>query len=137
MQRDNLAKIRWAPRVNPRLIRRLYETDASGIVDEELIDEAGCALLSRCESILEVSEAHYQGRVRCPECGQTVIRAGGARSRLPITCICGWSVPWLDYPRTYQGKHLAAEVQSQCTGPLCATSVVPERLGLRCWPSTR
>lgn len=107
MRQDPLEKVRWASRVNPRLIRRLYETDARGIVDEELIDEVGFALYSRCQSILQVSQAHYQGRVLCPECRETVIRQGGARTELPITCgRCGWSVLWPDYLKTYQDKHL-------------------------------
>lgn len=31
----------WAPRVTQREIRRLYETDAKGIYNEKLINEAG------------------------------------------------------------------------------------------------
>lgn len=33
-----LDEVVWAPRVNPSLIRRLYETDAQGIVDDDLIN---------------------------------------------------------------------------------------------------
>jgi len=35
------SKIDWAPRVKPQTLRRLYQTDARGILDEELIDEVG------------------------------------------------------------------------------------------------
>jgi len=108
---DRLAKVRWASRVNPRLIRRLYETDARGIVDEELIDEVGVALYARCESILQANEAHIHGRVLCPECGQTIQRPLDVwrdRSK-PVTCDrCGWSVRWGDYLATYQDKHLVS-----------------------------
>src|SRR5438309_1523131 len=38
-ERNDLAEVRWAPRVNPHKIRRLYETDARGIVDDELIED--------------------------------------------------------------------------------------------------
>ena len=31
-------KLRWAPRMEPEKIRRLYEMDARGIRDEELLD---------------------------------------------------------------------------------------------------
>ncbi len=68
--------MRRAPRVNPSLIRRLYEVDAKGIVDEDLIDKVGYALYARCQSILEATEAHA-GRVKCPECGASVIHDGG------------------------------------------------------------
>jgi len=110
-QDDRLAKVRWASRVNPRLIRRLYETDARGIIDEELIDEVGIGLYARCESILQANEAHIHGRVLCPECGQTIQRPLDVwrdRSK-PVTCDrCGWSVRWGDYLATYQDKHLVS-----------------------------
>ena len=32
---------RWAPRVPQDKVRRLYETDARGIYDDELIDDVG------------------------------------------------------------------------------------------------
>ncbi|HEX2037834.1 MAG TPA: hypothetical protein VHS99_26990 [Chloroflexota bacterium] len=57
-------KIRWAPKVGPEKIRRLYERDALGIVDHELIDEVGLALHARCASIVLVND----GMVRCPRC---------------------------------------------------------------------
>jgi hypothetical protein len=57
-------KIRWAAKVGPGKIRRLYERDALGIVDEELIDEVGLALHARCASIVLVND----GLVRCPRC---------------------------------------------------------------------
>ena len=57
-------KIRWAPKVRPERIRRLYERDALGIVDDELIDDVGLALHARCVSIALVND----GRVVCPGC---------------------------------------------------------------------
>ena len=60
--------IRWSPKLRPEKLQRLYETDARGIVDEELIDEVGYTLYSRCDSILTVTEA-FAGRLKCPGCG--------------------------------------------------------------------
>jgi hypothetical protein len=56
--------IAWNPKVPQAKIRRLYETDARGIVDEELINEVGIALYARCQSILLLRGA----RVQCPHC---------------------------------------------------------------------
>src|SRR5438874_8370391 len=107
-ERTDLAEVRWAPRVNPHKIRRLYETDARGIVDDELIDNVGFALYARCQSILEATEAHEGGRVKCPRCRNVI-----ALPRRPeikdfvVTCgSCTWSVRWGDYLKTYQDKHL-------------------------------
>src|SRR5207249_3002792 len=91
-ERTDLAEVRWAPRVNPQKIRRLYETDARGIIDEELIEEVGFSLYSRCQSILIATEAHA-GRVQCPRCATFVLRPP---ERDPvIECSqCSWRVRW-------------------------------------------
>ncbi len=48
-------------------IRRLYESDAKRILDQELYEDVGICLLLllRCESILTINEAKH-GRVKCP-----------------------------------------------------------------------
>jgi predicted RNA-binding Zn-ribbon protein involved in translation (DUF1610 family) len=104
---SDLERVQWASRVNPARIRRLYETDARGIVDEELIDKVGYALYARCQSILQATEAHA-GRIICPECGALVTRASTPSDKSAILdCAgCGWRVRWADYFRTFQDKHL-------------------------------
>ena len=42
----------WAPRVTQHKIRQLYEDDAKGIRDEDLIEDVGYSLLCRCESFI-------------------------------------------------------------------------------------
>ena len=64
------APIQWAPRVKPGLIRRLYDLDAQGIYDEELIDEVGWGLLARCQSFIDAVNA-VAGRAVCHGCGET------------------------------------------------------------------
>ncbi len=95
---------RWAPRVTQREIRRLYETDAKGIYDEELIDEVGIGLLVRCESFLEANEA-CKGRVRCPSCSSVVLHTCGKDEIL--RCECGWRRPWGEYFETIRHKQLS------------------------------
>jgi ribosomal protein S27AE len=103
-EKQDLAEVRWAPRVNPQKIRRLYETDARGIVDDELIEEVGFALYSRCQSILIATEAHA-GRVQCPRCG-SIVPHHGDRNAILQCGQCSWRVRWGDYFKTYQGKQL-------------------------------
>jgi len=105
---DGMAEVRWASRVNPRTIRQLYETDARGIVDEELLNDVGYALLARCQSILSATEAQA-GRVTCPRCRQVIVREASRSWDKPdetLSCRCGWSARWRDYFASYQGKHL-------------------------------
>ena len=94
----------WAPRVAQQQIRRLYETDAKGIYDDELIDEVGYALLARCQSFIEANEA-VAGRVRCPACAGVVTH--GRRKEDVLRCACGWELPWAQYFTTIQHKQLS------------------------------
>lgn len=103
------ALIRWASRVNPRLIERVYANDAAGIHDIDLVNEAGYALLARCRSIMAVDAAN-RGRFTCPRCEATW-EQGSAWDRFDrkgVVCCpaCAWSVTWDDFMRTYQHKHL-------------------------------
>lgn len=90
----------WAPRVAQAPIRRLYELDAQGIVDDELIDTVAYALLARCESFIAATDA-AEGRVHCPRCAAIVPRADLLR------CPCGWALPWTDYFDTIQHRQLS------------------------------
>jgi hypothetical protein len=94
----------WARRVKPHLIRRLYENDAHGLRDPELVDEAGWALLTRCQSFLQADEA-MRGRARCPACGETVQHTH--RSTEVLRCAaCGWECAWKQYAATIQNQQL-------------------------------
>jgi hypothetical protein len=93
----------WAPKVSQSLIRRLYVSEARGILDEELIDEAGYALAARCDSILKVTRA-VRGVLDCPSCGREVRHA--ARAGATIACACGWSIEWRAFQKTYRGRQL-------------------------------
>ncbi|MEW6401424.1 MAG: hypothetical protein AB1649_06460 [Chloroflexota bacterium] len=98
--------IRWARKVPQNKIRRLYETDAQGIIDTELIDDVGWALWERCDSILIVTSAHY-GHVRCPVCSTDIDCPNRWSDGEIISCVtCGWQMPWASYHQSYRGKQL-------------------------------
>lgn len=94
----------WAPRVEKHLIRGLDENDAKGIYDEELIDEVGYALRSRCQSFIEANEARA-GWARCASCSRTV-RHKGHKEEL-LRCECGWELTWEAYFQSMQRKQLS------------------------------
>jgi ribosomal protein L37AE/L43A len=94
----------WHGRVPQAKIRRLYELDAQGIPDEELIEDVAFRLLERCRSILVATQAH-EGRATCPRC-ENIIPHSGDKNTL-ITCsACGWQTTWGAYFKTYQHKQL-------------------------------
>jgi len=49
------------------LIQRLYENDAGGLTDNELVDDIGWRLFFRCQSFITAVEA-VSGRAKCPIC---------------------------------------------------------------------
>jgi len=95
----------WAPRIHPSRIRRLYDLDAQGIYDDELLDEVGYSLRARCQSFLEANQAGY-GRAVCPSCGSTVSHR--SRKEEIMHCDeCGWELTWGEYFTTIQHKQLS------------------------------
>jgi hypothetical protein len=108
--------------VSKAKLRRLYQADAQGIVDQALIDDVGITLLLRCQAILDVAEAK-RGRVKCPRCAraaslaadqgarnETMIQRhpvpGDARDEL-LTCpACGWQITWGEYAKSFKRKQL-------------------------------
>ncbi len=96
---------RWAQRVPQAKIRQLYESDARGLYDEELINEVGWALYARCRSLIE-AEAARQGRAKCHQCEGIIAHSGGKEEVLRCRA-CGWEITWAAYFRSIQHKQLS------------------------------
>ena len=105
--------IQWPRRVPKHKVRRLYESDARGMLDTDLVDDVGITLLLRCKAILEVAEAR-EGRVRCPRCARkrresVIARARDTRDTRDelLTCpTCGWQITWGEYVRSFKRRQL-------------------------------
>lgn len=110
---DGRSEIRWSPRVPKCKIRQLYELDAQGILDEELLDDVGFTLLLRCRDIIAIDEAR-RGRVKCPRCAnqhrRTVIERvphkGDVRDEVIVCPECGWQTTWGEYALSFKRKQL-------------------------------
>ena len=103
---SRLEKIRWAPRISQAKIWQLYQRDAQGIVDEELIDEVGIGLYARAESIILVSNR----QIRCPRC-RTVFHLGDPPQADDevIACPgegCGWETTFLACRNSWRRRRL-------------------------------
>jgi hypothetical protein len=92
-------EFRWAPRVRPDLIRRLYQADAQGLHDTELIDEVGHAMLARCETIRTASER------RCIHC-HGLLEGQRTRDGVLHCPACGWSVRWKTFQQSYKKRRI-------------------------------
>jgi len=96
-------RIAWAPRVPRKKIRRLYQSEAKGVLDEKLTTEVAYALLERCLDMLIATRAH-RGAATCPVCSSE-IRHDWDKNAL-LECRCGWSMSWGDYFSSFQGRQL-------------------------------
>jgi predicted RNA-binding Zn-ribbon protein involved in translation (DUF1610 family) len=102
---DTVPGLHWAPRVSREKVRRLYETDAKGLVDEEQIDEVGWGLYSRCRSIITATSAMH-GRVECPRCGRIIFRPQNDEDH-PLQCPdCDWATSWKVYRQSFRHQQL-------------------------------
>jgi hypothetical protein len=95
-------EVRWAPRLRPEKLRRLYETDAQGIMDLELLDEVAYTLYSRCDSILTVTES-IEGKTKCPRCGYGIAATPGGELHCPE---CQWQATKAEYHRCWEHQQL-------------------------------
>ena len=95
----------WAQRLKKSKIKQLYELDAKGIYDDDLLDEVGYALYARCQSFIEACRA-TSGEVICPVCS-TIIFHNQDKERLLICPGCDWQLTWGTYFTTIQHKQLS------------------------------
>ena len=99
--------VQWAPRVPLDWIRRLYQSDADGLRDGELLMEAGWGLCARAQSVIDVNRAHDEHIACCPECGADASLDGIIRQPdAAFRCACGWAMDQRGYHRTYKGRQL-------------------------------
>jgi hypothetical protein len=103
-------KFHWARRVSRRGIQRLYESDAKGLLDEELLDEVHYAVYVRVCDMFEVWKAQQFGRVKCRECRELIpqaYRMGTRNKQNVLKCDnCGWQVTCGEFYKSYTGKSM-------------------------------
>ena len=93
-------RVRWAPKLRPDRLRRLYAAEAAGLLDDAAADAAGIDLLLRVESILHA----MRGRVRCPRCA-AVFGADKEGLRCPGRG-CGWHATFDAYRQSKRHRDL-------------------------------
>lgn len=59
------SKIHWSRRVPRHKVRRLYESDARGMLDEDLLEDVGFRIFVRCQAVVDVTEASKGGVKMC------------------------------------------------------------------------
>jgi ribosomal protein L37AE/L43A len=95
-------RIRWAPKVHPNKIRRLYEAEASGLLSEEVVNEVGIELLLRVEAILNA----MHGRLQCPRCRKVFTVEKKEEEILCPQPRCGWQSTHAAYKASKRHRDL-------------------------------
>jgi hypothetical protein len=95
--------LKWAQKVKPALLERVYASDAAGMLDEEALNEAGFALWLRCRSVVFVSTR----RVECPQCLMVFdARAGDDDLIHCPTPQCNWHITTKSHHESWRHKDL-------------------------------
>lgn len=102
-----MEKILWSPKIRREKLWDLYQSDAQGDLDEDLLTEVGYGLLARCQSILMIRT----GKVTCPRCGTVfqVVEPGQPPTTTPVPCPgtdCGWQVSGGEYHQSKRHREL-------------------------------
>ncbi len=100
----------WAKRVRRADIRRLYESDARGLLDEDLLEKLSFQIYERISDMVEILQAQTTGVVKCRSCGWVLtdrFRMGADHKSRSLRCSqCGWLVTCGEYFDSYNGKRL-------------------------------
>lgn len=103
-------KFHWAGKVSRRDIQRLYESDAQGLLDVDLLDKVMYAIHARVCDMFEVREAQQTGRVKCRGCGAPMAQPywmGGRNKNNVLSCpLCGWQTTCGEFYTSYTGKDM-------------------------------
>jgi ribosomal protein L37AE/L43A len=88
----------------------LYESDAKGLLDGNLLDEVHYAIYVRVSDMFEVREAQQTGRVTCRHCREPIsqpYRMGTRNKNNVLKCDnCGWQVTCGEFYKSYTGKSM-------------------------------
>jgi len=97
-------ELKWAPKISPNKIKKLYEQDAKGIHDEELADDVGISLYARCDSMLFATFFNI-GNPLCVEC-RTEMPHEYQKDFICECPKCGWSITVGEYGASFKNQTL-------------------------------
>lgn len=94
---EQLNVFQWSPRVSRSVLQRLYDADARGLQDTELVDEVGYTFYARCVQARDAWSLMQSRRLKCHGCGK-VLEPGPD----PMRCVCGRVCQFREYARSFR-----------------------------------
>lgn len=102
---EKFNKFKWAKKASRSDLLRLYQSDAKGLLDEELLDEVGFTFYVRCKQSKEVMELLDKGRILCHHCS-AIVQAQSYTD--PMKCECGYIYTYREYRRSCRAASMPA-----------------------------
>jgi hypothetical protein len=101
IHREVFNKFHWARKLPGQKLQQMYNSDAQGIQNEELVDEIGYTLYARCLQAKEEMELIQAYKMKCHNCG-IILQV----DKLLIECECGHQYLFRDYMRSYRKNNM-------------------------------
>jgi hypothetical protein len=99
---DKLNQFRWSPKVPLEYLKRLYRDDAKMLFNDELVDEVGYMLYTRCLQGRDERLLANEGKLKCHHCGKILIKTN---SQL-LQCDCGYAYIFREYMRNFNKNRM-------------------------------
>ena len=96
----NLNQCQWPAMVSRQSLKRLYENDAKGMADEDLLNDIGFTLYTRCLEAREIYGLMEAGKVKCLHCGSVLDYAD------IMECACGRQYTYREYRKSYRANNM-------------------------------
>lgn len=100
----------WCPKVSRSDLRKLYENDSLGIVDEELLDDIGLTIYVRCKTAKEIYDLMEIGKIKCMACGEIFLCT--SKSDV-IKCKCSREYTYHSYRKSFREDNMPRGAASQ------------------------
>lgn len=112
---EKFNKFNWCRKVSRSDLLRLYNSDAKGMLDEELADKVGYTFYVRCKQAKEARELMDKGQMLCLQC-EAVLKTENASpagamyvsfwNNMPVKCECGYSYTYREYRRSCNAANM-------------------------------
>jgi len=104
---DKFNKFKWCKKVSRSDLYRLYQDEAKGLLDENLLEDIGLTFYTRCKQAKEARACMDKGQIICHHCGR-ILNAGRVSptgsvlvsGSSIINCECGYSYTYREYRRS-------------------------------------
>jgi len=103
IDKERFNQYRWSPKISRQKLKNLYKSDTQGFADEELVDDVGYTLYTRCLQGRDETLLIRNGKIKCHHCGKTLEFIG---MDALVSCSCGYQYLLRDYMRSFRKNNM-------------------------------